>query len=350
MKTMIAMVDLQFGSCGKGLLAGYLAEQYEPDTIVTAWAPNAGHTYIDAHGNKYVNTALPNGIVSPKLRRILIGPGSVINPSAMMAELNDYAHLLGNVDVMIHEHAAVVNNIHRDFEAEYGYQIGSTMKGVGEAVIQKIRRNRADMNIAKEALRGTPLHAHVVSRTLYDAALDSAQVLMVEGAQGYSLSINQGFYPYVTSRECTLHQLFSDCSIPAQRVRHELVVWGVARTYPIRVANRYNSRGEQVGWSGPGYPDQKELEWKDIGVQPELTTVTKLPRRVFQFSKLQIQDAIRMNGVDKVFLNFCNYDQSANSCNVYEQSVACAGAGAPVFLQGYGPTVKDVREVAPVGV
>ncbi len=41
------VVDLQFGSTGKGLLCGYLSESDDYDTVITANMPNAGHTYID---------------------------------------------------------------------------------------------------------------------------------------------------------------------------------------------------------------------------------------------------------------------------------------------------------------
>ena len=41
------ILDLQFGSTGKGLLAGFLAKSRQPDVVITAWGPNAGHTYID---------------------------------------------------------------------------------------------------------------------------------------------------------------------------------------------------------------------------------------------------------------------------------------------------------------
>ena len=68
MKQINVIVDLQFGSTGKGLLAGYLAETTKPDTVITAWAANAGHTYINADGRKFVHTMLANGIVSPNLR------------------------------------------------------------------------------------------------------------------------------------------------------------------------------------------------------------------------------------------------------------------------------------------
>ena len=72
------ILDLQFGSTGKGLLAGYLAKTKQPDVVVTAWGPNAGHTYIDEDGREYIHRMLANGIVSPKLKTVLIGPGSVL--------------------------------------------------------------------------------------------------------------------------------------------------------------------------------------------------------------------------------------------------------------------------------
>ena len=250
MKELHVILDMQFGSCGKGLFAGYLARRIKADTIITAWAPNSGHTYIDEHGNKFVNIAIPNGIVSPHLRQILIGPGSVINPKQMIAELEEYARFIGNAKIVIHEHAAVVDDSHRSEEAAYAHKIGSTMKGVGAAVIQKIKRDPDNMNIAKTALMGTPLEGYVATVGEYNDAIDSSCVTIIEGAQGFSLSMNQGFYPYTTSRDCTLHQLLSDCAIPACLTTSPLFqmqIHGVCRTYPIRVANRFDKDGIQIG-------------------------------------------------------------------------------------------------------
>lgn len=327
MKDLHIITDLQYGSTGKGLFAGYLAKRIRPDLIVTAWGPNAGHTFIDGDGNKFVNIALPNGLVSDSVKQVLLGPGSIINPDILLSEMERDKHLTENVMLSIHENATVVAERHREEEASYGFEIGSTMKGVGAAVIEKIRRRKGESAqpiVAKDALRGTPLEGFVVDCSTYDSILDKAEVVLLEGAQGFSLSINQGFYPYVTSRECTTHQLLSDCAMPAYQ--RNAKVYGVARTYPIRVANRYavceqcgagdvmrycggcKGTGKvQIGWSGPCYPDQEEITWESLGLQPELTTVTKLPRRIFTFSLQQIKDAVRMNGVDEIFLNFANY-------------------------------------------
>jgi len=346
MKELHMIVDLQFGSCGKGLLAGYMAETMAPDTLICAWSPNSGHTYIDANGRKMMNTVLPNGIVSPRAKRVLLGPGSVIDMDRLWQELNFYDDEItkGDIQIMIHENAAVVTEAHREAERKYAFGIGSTMKGVGEAVIEKIRRRPESQIVARDVLVGTPLEGLVVPASVYNDAIDAAEFAIIEGSQGFSLSMNQGFYPYTTSRDCTTHQLLSDCAIP--RGAFNIKVHGVARTYPIRVANRHDKDGNQIGWSGPCYDDQNEITWGQLGIEPELTTVTKLPRRVFTWSHLQIAEAIRMNGVDDVFLNFANYiERDDDPCRMrmdhYMHSVKTAGSH--IGAMGWGPTANDIR-------
>ena len=350
MNQLHIITDLQFGSTGKGLFAGYLGKKLSPDTLVTAWGPNAGHTYVDEGGQKFVNIMLPNAIqTSNRLKRVLIGPGSVINPDIMVDELKRYWPKLGSCQFLIHPHAAVVDDEHRNAEAQYGYGIGSTMKGVGEALIEKIRRKPRTIeppfySVAKWALARTELADFVTTQEIYDRAVDESDVVLLEGAQGFSLGVNSGMYPYCTSRECTTAQLISDCGLPYDYNpfgwRVSTNVYGVARTYPIRVANRYKD-GVQVGTSGPCYDDQKEIQWSDIGREAELTTVTKLPRRVFTFSEEQIRRAIRMNGVNSVFLNFVNYEQGDKDL---EQKINAIGKHAPVRWLGWGPKVTDVKE------
>lgn len=354
MKLLHVIVDMQFGSCGKGLFAGYLARKVNPDTIITAWAPNAGHTFVDEFGNAMVNIALPNGIVAPSMKRVLFGPGTIVNPQILMSELERYAHLMQNIKFMIHEHAAVVTENHRQIEAGYGFAIGSTMKGCGAALIDKISRDPAHMNIAGHALVGTPLEGFLVSVEEYNEEVDNSEVVIIEGAQGFSLGINNGFYPYTTSRECTVQQLMVDCAIPNKKHHFGVHIHGVCRTYPIRVANRFNKEGEQIGTSGPCYSDQIELNWKeDLGMEPELTTVTRLPRRIFTFSAEQIRQAVRMNGIDNVFINFANYPMLRQegktpgglNGNIQLMINEVERTGATVRWLGYGPSITDIKEL-----
>jgi len=343
-KRVTLICDLQFGSTGKGLIAGYIAERDAPDTIVTAWGSNSGHTYIDGNGRKFVHTMLGNGIVSPCLNKVMIGPGSLINPDNLIKEIGQCEDVIAGADIMIHPHAAVITDKHVDIENNTMTGIGSTKKGVGAALIQKIQRDPKDMNTAVKMLDNSPLGQFVVSSEQYNAALDSSHNILIEGAQGFSLGINSGFYPYVTSRECTPAQIATDSGVPIGWLTN---IIGCMRTFPIRVANRYDEDGKQIGWSGPHYSDQKEITFESIGVEPELTTVTQLPRRVFTFSKKQTKEAMRMCRPTEIFVNFMNYidDPDSREELIRDINGQCRkqGGNGVVYL-GYGPTVNDIRE------
>lgn len=328
------IVDLQFGSTGKGLIAGFLAEQYRPDISVAAWGPNAGHTYIDQYGKKTIATMIPIG--AERSASAMIGPGAAIDKDAFFAEMA--IRNLSAKKIFIHERAAVVTDEHRKEEAGL-VRIGSTMKGNAEALIAKMRRSRT---LAQD---DHDLQPFTITANDYRNRMAEAQTIAIEGAQGYSLSINHGMYPYVTSRDTTPYQVMADCGIPYGLCRPKVV--GTMRTFPIRVANRYNGAGEQIGTSGPFYPDQFELSWEELQVPVELTTVTKLPRRVFTFSDIQVAEAKMHMNPDAVFLNFTNYLQSIPNNNVVMYWVRrMENLGLKVCWTGDGPTFRNVHPVA----
>lgn len=337
-----AIVDLQFGSTGKGLLAGCLAKQNKPTAVVTAWGPNAGHTFIDSDGNRFVHRMLANGIVSPDLEAVFIGPGSVIDPAVLEKEITaarDLGFLGPQVEILIHDRAAVLDP--RDLKAEEKLvRIGSTMKGTAAAAVRKIMRESTA--IAEVALNDHKMFkGWVIPDDLYVHKLAQHDSIQLEGAQGFSLGIDHGMYPYTTSRNCTMLAVLHACGVPYDM---PFVPYGTCRTYPIRVANRFD-KGKQVGSSGPCYFDQEEIEWATLGLQPELTTVTKLPRRLFTFSQRQIADAIIHNRTSAkdpfpVFLNFLNYIRDEEYLMLVINHLAWAGA--EVRWVGTGPTEDDV--------
>jgi hypothetical protein len=131
----------------------------------------------------------------------------------------------------------------------------------------------------------------------------------------------------------------------------QLTVMGTARVYPIRVGSTPN------GYSGDCYRDQKEITWDYLGVEPEYTTVTKRERRVFTFSEVQIREAIYANGVDQVFLNFCNYNprEAVRVAKVINQigsdyykyrGFSPWEGELPQFVRyfGFGPQAEDILE------
>jgi len=332
------VIDGQFGSTGKGLLAGFLADKCDIDTICTAWGSNSGHTFIDADNNKYVHTMLANGVVGKGVKRVLLGAGSVIDPDNLQAEHENCKHLMEGVILAIHPNAAIISQRHRDEEAGPMTKIGSTKKGCGAAAIQRIRRNPDDMNVAKSSNHPF-IRDHVATDIEYQILLNDSKNILIEGAQGYSLSMYHGMYPYTTSRDVSTHQILADCCIPWNF--GNVTVYGCYRTYPIRVANRYDEQGTQVGFSGGCYHDQKEIDWKDLGMEPELTTVTKLPRRIFTFSHAQYYESVRMLGVDKVFLNFVNYLPDQLSVIKFINDLDKTSEARVTYL-GVGPRVDQV--------
>lgn len=303
------VMDLQYGSTGKGLIAGYLARRNKYDTAVCAFSANAGHTYIDSSRLLHVMTQqLPTAITSPTVRNVLIGPGAAIDLPTLEGELNRYADHMRNKQLMIHPQACFIRPEHVDFEVSDGRtKMGSTAKGVGEAYIERMRRGpKANVMRNLDEIPGWA-RQFVVSEEIYAATLCLSENTLIEGAQGFSLSMYHGQYPYVTSRDVTPWQIAADCALPFKWAPYIQVI-GTLRTFPIRVNNRDGS-------SGPCYADQREIEWADIGLVPELTTVTKLPRRIFTFSQFQLNEALHHCGgywSTKLFLNFCNYLSTAD--------------------------------------
>lgn len=339
------VLDLQYGSTGKGLLVGFLAKRVAYDTVITTWAPNAGHTFIDRSGRRFVHTQLALGLVSPLCQHVLLGPGSVIDPPKLLAEIQQCRDIIDakNIRICIHPNAAVVLERHREEESKSPGAIGSTRKGVGAAIIERIRRDVQDPNVASMC---SDLWSMVVPKEEYMRIVNDSSSVLVEGAQGYGLSLYHGFYPYVTSRDVSTAQILADSGVPFEKVLRARAsdafdIYGTARTYPIRVANRYDESGQRTEFSGPCYEDQEEISFEDIAQPQEFTTVTQLPRRIFTFSVKQIREAIAYNGVNKVFLNFVNYVRS-NSELVRIASAIQTGTCAKIHSVGVGPTEDDV--------
>lgn len=328
-KKVDLVIDLQFGSTGKGLLCGYLANENAYDTVISANMPNAGHTYMPDALHKYVFKCLPTSCVGKSVERVMIGPGSVFTLDQLRKELD---FMRNGSRLYIHERAVIMQPHHMEEEKKRLNHISSTMQGSAAAMIEKIWRSGSKIT-AKDVLPGTYYQPCVISTNTWLEILENeAKMVLAEGSQGYSLGINTSFYPYTTSRDCTPAAFLSAMSIPIPMLH---LVYGSARTYPIRVGNT------QDGHSGLGYHDQEEISWESLGVTPETTTVTGRVRRVFTFSKAQIREAIKMCGPDAVFLNFCNYAKSKDELNDIVSTITAAGSS--VWWTGWGPTHQDVR-------
>lgn len=338
MQKLDIIIDGQFGSTGKGVLGGYLATRYEEPLglCVTNAGPNSGHTvdYADSRG-KMVTYHVPSSALCTRSEPpIYLTAGSIIDPLVLITECAQY-----DVDptrVVIHPHAAVVEEEHRREEkiATSYAKHGSTMKGTGASLSAKITRRG---NVAKES---RILRQHGFKIEAMDLRDELRKIgkrpALMEVPQGVGLGVNSGFYPFVTSREISVSQALSDAQLHPYYLGD---VYMSVRTFPIRVGHVYDESGEMIGHSGPFFADSDELSWEDIGVTPELTTVTKRVRRVATFSFEQYKSAYHLIRPDYVFLNFANYMYD----NELRELARLMSEIKIPDLMGYGPSVKDVR-------
>lgn len=337
------LVDGQFGSTGKGLLAAYIAtnDEVHANVCVSNAGPNSGHTCYFGD-EKIVLKQLPTyPVIAWRLGRepiTYLSSGAVINPQILAKEINQH-----RIPVVVSGRAAVITP--EDMESEHSGTIAAvagTRQGVGAALVRKLQRHPdaimrhwAENNDVRSIPGLGVNNADYMFETVHNCTG------FVEVSQGFSLGINSSFYPKVTSRECTVMQAAADARIPHTRIGS--VAMSI-RTFPIRV-------GDFEGHSsGDCYPDQYETTWDRIGVQPELTTVTLRPRRVFSFSVWQFQHALLANQPDLVFVNFMNYIRPVDRPRFARMvmSVAESTLGRmPKFLWGYGPKCEDIQKVEP---
>lgn len=323
------LVDGQFGSTGKGLMAGVLAEvgAGKITHVTTNAGPNSGH--VSYFGDEEIKLQqLPTaGVILNKLghpAKVYLNAGAVIDAAILDAEMSKYCH--GEYPVLVHPLSAQISHSNLLEDQKNVERMSSTGKGVGPAMISKLRRE------------GHPLPPSMYLLTDMDNFWDwTNDVVLVETAQGFSLGINSAkFYPHVTSRECTVMQAIADARIPAQMVKKVVCCF---RTYPIRVG----SVGD--GTSGGCYSDQEETTWEAIGVEPELTTVTKRVRRVFTWSRQQFKEAVAANQPDVIFLNFCNYlheDSLSDFIDMVAEDYYLTLEKPMTILLGFGKKSEDV--------
>lgn len=339
------LVDGQFGSTGKGVLAAWLAKQaFERevrfDGVISNAGPNSGHTFY--HGDeKHVLKQLPTfavafGLMEPapsqlyQIPKVYLSAGAIIDPDILFKEAEKYPFL----DIYVHANAAVIFDDDKAAEKHGSVAaVAGTRSGTGQALANKILRDPdavwGDFGADRFAM---PRNVRTVQHLPIDPRRSR---YFVEVSQGFSLGINSQFYPKVTSRECTVMQAIADARIAPKFVARTYMV---ARTLPIRVGNVDGHS------SGAWYPDQREMSWDEVGVKAELTTVTQRERRIATFSEIQLTEAVIANQPDFLLVNFRNYlDLAQNS--IIDQALRNIKKQTGVdfeVLSGYGPKSDDV--------
>jgi len=253
---------------------------------------------------------LPSGTERAPNAKIVLGPGSVLWLPTLQEEIARCQ--LGVDRLRIDPQALMIEKEDREFE-EKGLTgaIGSTGQGVGAATARKVLRTSAQppVRLARDVPELKPYLYDTLE--ILDRAYTAGTRVFLEGTQGTGLSLHHADYPYVTSRDTTVSGCLADAGIAPSRVRRIVMV---CRTYPIRVQN------PKDGTSGPM---GKEISFDIIaaraGLDPkqmaeaELTTTTKRPRRVAEFSWSLLRKATSLNGPTDIALSFSDYLSSINT-------------------------------------
>lgn len=336
--------DGQFGSTGKGLAGAWVGEHNQIDWATTNASANAGHTSI-IDGKPVVLFHIPSTYLTARQHgqcNIYINAGAIIDLDVLCREIEELGIRVD--EICVNPNAAIILPEDKEAEGQRNSsqtKIASTQKGCGAALARKIRRDGPNLGqYLEKSFRKVPFQLKTIS---LNQKMSEGNSVVVEVPQGFSLSLNSsGFYPYTTSRDCTLQQGLSDAGV---HPRHFHKSMAVLRTFPIRVGNIMDGE-RQIGYSGHVYPDQRETSWEALGLAEERTTVTKRVRRVFTFSGKQYEHMLRHSMPDIVFLNFVNYMTSQKARDLVGQMKAIERLNglSTLHYYGYGPASEDISE------
>jgi adenylosuccinate synthase len=267
-----AVVGGQWGDEGKGKVVDLLA--HDADVVIRGHGgANAGHTVVNEQGRFAVHL-VPAGIFNPHALCI-VGPGVVVNPGALVAELDQLSSQgvdTGNLRISTSAHLVMPYHPAIDQAADAGRgdrKIETTGRGIGPTYEDKVRRIglrvgdladpeqfRAKVSfvlerknreigllglqpfsvdaIADEYLADAERLRPYIAETqpLVDEAVARGRQVLLEGAHATLLDLDHGTYPYVTSSACTVAGLLHGSGIGPRRLTRGI---GVYKAYTSRV-------------------------------------------------------------------------------------------------------------------
>lgn len=297
------LVGGQYGSEGKGNIAGHIAPEY--DLLVRVGGPNAGHKVFGTPVQVYHH--LPSGTQRAPDAQLLLGAGAVIYVPKLRQEIAD--HLVSAERLSIDPLAMIIEDADRVLEQTLLETISSTAQGVGSATARKIMgrggKLESAVRLAKDVDELKP-YIREAQPLLEKAYLRGSRILL-EGTQGTTLSIHHGPYPHVTSRDTSVAGCLADAGIAPTRVRRVVMV---CRTFPIRVADPASGQGTSGEMNMP--ITYEELSMRsgipiDELKKTEKTTTTQKQRRLAEFDWTQLRRSAQLNGPTDIALTFADY-------------------------------------------
>ena len=323
------IVGAQWGDEGKGKITDYFAG--ESDYVVRYHGGNnAGHTVI-VNGSTFKLHLIPSGVLYDHPISV-IGNGVVVDPGALLNELKYLKNKGIQPRLNISDRAHVIMPYHKLMDTaltnhQGGLAAGSTKRGIAPVYADKMFRHGIRMidltepDILKEKLHrayqfnyklisaisdhvikedeksiykeyckyGKKLSQYIkdVSVELY-CAQQNGKAILFEGAQGISLDIDHGIYPYTTSSNSIAGNIATGTGVSFRGIDR---IIGVTKAYISRVG---------IGPLPTELPEEKGDDLREKG--KEYGTTTGRPRRVGWLDLVQVRQAVRVNGLTEIAL------------------------------------------------
>lgn len=336
------LLGLQWGDEGKGKIVDYFAPNYD---VIARFqgGPNAGHTlYVE--DKKVVLHQIPSGIFHQHTQNI-IGGGVVLDPVTLKRECDLVASFGIDVrkNLFISQRTNIIVPTHRALDKASENQkgeskIGSTLKGIGPAYMDKTGRNALRVgdlldksftsNYIKLRLKHQKLldNFHFIEdisawedeffeaieflKTLnvingeyfINKEISAGKKVLAEGAQGSMLDIDFGTFPFVTSSNTISAGVCNGLGIAPQKIND---VFGVTKAYCTRVGSGpfptelHDETGEQLRKTGS-----------------EFGATTGRPRRCGWIDLVALKYTCMLNGVTKLIMTKADVLDAFETLNV----------------------------------
>ena len=325
MSSCVVVIGLQWGDEGKGKVVDLLTDRAR---IVARFqgGHNAGHTLV-VDGEKTVLHLIPSGILRDDVT-CLIGHGVVLSPEALIEEMDMLAARGVPVAerLRVSEACPLILPYHKALDAARerkrgGTAIGTTGRGIGPAYEDKVARRALRLSdlldeqrfsdkledvlefhnfslrhyyesepLGFEKVRDDALQAGARIRPLVGdvperlaAARRRGEGVLLEGAQGALLDIDQGTFPFVTSSNTTAGGAATGSGLGPREIDYVL---GIVKAYTTRVG------------AGPFPTELSDAVGKHLGERGnEFGATTGRPRRCGWIDLIGLRRAVQVNSV-----------------------------------------------------
>ncbi|MEM3641277.1 MAG: adenylosuccinate synthetase [Candidatus Bathyarchaeia archaeon] len=317
-----------WGDEGKGKIISYLALKDKVDLCVRTGSVNAAHT-VWIEGKRYALHMVPAAFVYEKCR-LLIGAGANVHVAKLLEEV-EAANVKNRIGVDYQ--ASIIEEKHsmQDKASTHLKGIGTTGWGVGPAIEERVRRTA---KLAEDIPELQPYLTDVAAET--NNAIEAGKKVLLEGTQGFMLSLFHGTYPYVTGRDTSASAICSEAGVGPTKVADVLLVF---KSFMTRVG------------AGPlpgeiTKEDAVKLGWFEIAAG------TGRERRSAPFNFEIAKRAAMINGATQAALTKLDvvypkckgarkYDDLPSEAKEFIKEIE-RQIGIPVVLIGTGPEALDI--------